>query len=100
MAAFKYFSDVGSSTTELTRCYGLDNAKFAAQFPLIAGKRYDSFSRRVGFSPDGVLMPVTRIVEFKANPSRHKCDDRCLNASGRIMRCECSCGGVNHGKGG
>jgi hypothetical protein len=43
---------------------------------------------------------VTREVEYKQNASRHVCDDRCVNASGRIMKCECSCGGKNHGKGG
>jgi hypothetical protein len=30
---------------------------------------------------------------------KHKCDDRCINATGRVMKCECSCGGKNHGKG-
>lgn len=42
---------------------------------------------------------VERTVEYKTNPSRHECDDRCVNATGRIMKCECSCGGKNHGKG-
>jgi len=40
-----------------------------------------------------------RKIEYKANPSRHECDDRCINATGRVMRCECSCGGKNHGRG-
>lgn len=43
--------------------------------------------------------PVERTVEYKSNPSRHECDDRCVNATGRIMKCECACGGKNHGKG-
>jgi len=42
---------------------------------------------------------VTRSIEMKANPSRHECDDRCLYATGRTMKCECSCGGKNHGRG-
>ena len=42
---------------------------------------------------------VTRIIEYKPNPSRHACDARCLNATGKVMRCECSCGGKNHGRG-
>ena len=41
----------------------------------------------------------TRVVERKRNPSLHECDARCLNATGRTMQCECSCGGKNHGKG-
>jgi hypothetical protein len=42
---------------------------------------------------------TTRKVEYKAFASKHVCDDRCINATGRIMKCECSCGGKNHGKG-
>ncbi len=42
---------------------------------------------------------ATRVVQFKSNPSRHECDARCMNATGRTMQCECSCGGKNHGKG-
>lgn len=42
---------------------------------------------------------ITRKVVMKSNPSRHDCDARCYNASGRTMNCECSCGGKNHGKG-
>lgn len=43
--------------------------------------------------------PVTRTVEYKSNPSKHICDARCVNATGRVMKCECSCGGKNHGRG-
>lgn len=42
---------------------------------------------------------ITRTVQMKASPSRHDCDARCFNATGRTMNCECACGGVNHGKG-
>lgn len=42
---------------------------------------------------------ITRTVEMKSSPSRHECDARCMNASGRAMNCECACGGANHGKG-
>jgi hypothetical protein len=41
---------------------------------------------------------IIRAVDYKRNPSRHNCDNRCMNAAGRFMNCECSCGGVNHGK--
>ena len=44
-------------------------------------------------------VPADRIVNYKANPSRHDCDARCFNATGRVMNCECSCGGKNHGRG-
>jgi hypothetical protein len=42
---------------------------------------------------------VERSIRYKSNPSRHECDARCVNATGRVMNCECSCGGKNHGKG-
>lgn len=42
---------------------------------------------------------VERTIEYKSNPLKHVCDARCINATGRIMKCECSCGGKNHGKG-
>jgi hypothetical protein len=42
-------------------------------------------------------VPVQRSVNYKKNPSKHECDARCMNASGRTMNCECSCGGKNHG---
>lgn len=42
---------------------------------------------------------ITRTIVMKAGPSRHECDARCVNASGRTMNCECACGGENHGKG-
>jgi hypothetical protein len=40
-----------------------------------------------------------REIEYRAFASKHTCDDRCINATGRVMKCECSCGGKNHGKG-
>lgn len=42
---------------------------------------------------------VERRVQYKSNPSRHECDARCMNATGRTMQCECACGGKNHGRG-
>jgi hypothetical protein len=42
---------------------------------------------------------IERVVDYRAFASKHVCDDRCINATGKIMRCECSCGGKNHGKG-
>lgn len=108
MASIKYFN----GTTELTRVRAMDNAEFAKQFPGAKGRRYDGYSMQVG-SPvghpsvfvagqgwnHGPLSPVERIVTFKSHPSRHECDARCMNATGRTMQCECSCGGENHGRG-
>lgn len=38
-----------------------------------------------------------RQVQFKANPSLHRCSPRCSNAKGH--QCECACWGKNHGRG-
>ena len=92
MTTFKYFS----GTTEVSFYGSIRNAEFAALFPGVRGKRSDSFSMLVG-RLNGQLAPVTRIIEYKSNPSLHKCDGRCLHAKGRT--CECSCGGRNHGAG-
>jgi hypothetical protein len=88
----KYFS----GDVELTGVFGLGNEKFFA----IGGQRskanwFDSFHRLAGKSPTGELLPVTRKIFYKKNPSLHKCDARCQNAKGGI--CECSCGGKYHG---
>lgn len=54
---------------------------------------------RFGFhAPTQTWIKIERVVEFKSNPSRHECDARCTHATGKIMRCECSCGGKNHGR--
>lgn len=94
MATIKYFS----GTTELTGVHGIDTAKFLS----IGGvkskhNRYDSFNRKVGHPKSGpdAILPVTRMIEYKSNPSLHKCDARCQNATGHV--CECSCGGEFHG---
>ena len=100
MANMRYFSDFNGATVELAGMYGMDNAKFAEAFPGIKGRRSDSFARWVGkVAGSATVYPVTRVVEFKSNPSRHECDSRCMNATGKIMRCECQCGGKNHGRG-
>jgi hypothetical protein len=70
-----------------------------------------SFNNGVGFGIDPANPPtwngkqwvgyvkVERSIRYHSNPSKHECDARCINATGRVMNCECSCGGKNHGKG-
>ena len=104
MAKVKYFHDrADGETIDLVHVYGMKNADFAARFPGVTGRRYDSFTRLVGLPEggrgDNDALPVSRTVTYKSQPSRHKCDSRCLHAKGRTMNCECSCGGKNHGKG-
>jgi len=88
-----------SGTTPLSNVTDMSNNVFASIGGVRSKHNYSgSFSRRVGVGEvDGLLatLPVTRVIFRKANPSNHKCDARCLNATGQ--QCECSCGGKNHG---
>ena len=108
MANFKYFADLNGGAVELENLRELPNAKFAELFPGVKGKRFDSYGMLVGYAvsdktciASGLrrMLPVTRTVEYKRFPSKHECDARCINATGRVMKCECACGGKNHGRG-
>ena len=93
MATYKYFS----GTQQVTSPHYLKNERFARAFPGLRGVRVDGYSKWVAHPAQGpdAIVPVTRIIEYKNNPSLHKCDARCQHAKGRT--CECSCGGANHG---
>ena len=93
IAAVKYFH----GRQLLLHPYAIHDKTFAEKFPGVKGRRCDSFTKWVGKDAAGELRPVDRIIEYKRNPSLHKCDGRCLHAKGR--QCECSCGGANHGAG-
>lgn len=103
MANIKYFSDTTGEATELKFVTAMDNKEFAARFPGVKGLRYDGFSMLVGHTTgyranlEGFL-PVTRKIEYKAFPSRHECNAKCLNGK-HNGTCECQCGGKNHGAG-
>lgn len=94
MATFKYFADINGQAVEL-----VDRSVH------YVGR--DAFGTPVGFTPvfvqgqgwDRGYVKATRKVQMKSNPSKHVCDSRCMNATGRTMQCECSCGGKNHGRG-
>lgn len=91
---YKYFSG-----DKEVKYYGImRNAEFAENFPGIKPHKscwYDSFSKMIALDSEKQIVPVTRIIRYKKNPSLHKCDSRCMNATGN--NCECSCGGANHG---
>lgn len=96
MATFKYFY----RGTELVHPRSLDNKAFWGKFGFPRrGVSYDGYSKWIGFVPgatfDRDAVPVDRIIEYKQNPSLHKCDARCQHAKGRM--CECACGGRFHG---
>jgi hypothetical protein len=54
-------------------------------------------SHFTGMTADGVTLQCARKIDYKKNPSLHKCGDKCRNAKG--PNCECACGGHNHGAG-
>jgi hypothetical protein len=47
---------------------------------------------------DGQWMTISRVIERKSNPSMHECSAKCVGGSIH-GRCECRCGGKNHGIG-
>lgn len=98
MADMRYFTEIDGQAVRLAGITHIPNAEFAALFPGVKGRRADSFSRWVGWlEGERELRPLLRSIEYKRNPSLHKCDARCRHAKGHS--CECSCGGANHGRG-
>jgi hypothetical protein len=86
MANFRYFAEHNGETVQLTNVQHDGHVSGAAH-------------HFTGRAPDGTVLRCTRMVEYKSQPSRHQCDARCIHATGKVMRCECSCGGKNHGRG-
>jgi hypothetical protein len=84
MANFRYFVDRADGTT--------------IQLDKVAHNGSTSTKAHTFFGYiDGEKVTVSRAIERKSFPSNHVCDARCQNAKG--FKCECSCGGKNHGKG-
>lgn len=86
MANFKYFAECGGQAVQLMHVYHNGNGTKAKDFRgtcPTCNQRHDA----------------VRVIEYKAFARKHECDARCLNATGRVMKCECSCGGKNHGRG-
>jgi orotidine-5'-phosphate decarboxylase len=99
MTTFRYFADLDGQTIELTSAgyvESISRKEMATLFPGVKAKSYDSLAVQAK-RHNGQLLPISRAIEFKKNPSFHKCDDRCLHAKGH--KCECACGGKNHGRG-
>lgn len=106
MANVKYYN----KDTLLTQIQAMDRTEFQKRFPGVVGRKADSYSFYVGQPVDikpvwhpelkwsAGLVPVERVITYKSQPSRHECDARCMNATGRTMQCECACGGKNHGR--
>lgn len=99
MAQLRHFSDLNGNTVRLDFVTAMPNDKFRAQWPNVKGLRYDGYQMWVG-RQTGVkdYLPVTRRIDMKSNPSKHECNAKCLNGA-HNGRCECKCGGMNHGRG-
>lgn len=94
MGQVHYFSGLQKLVTGFS---AMPKADFAAKFPGVKGVKFDGYQMQVAKNEAGEVLPVTRVIFRKANPSNHKCDARCRHAKGG--NCECSCGGQFHGAG-
>ncbi len=97
--ATRYFCDVEGQAHDVFGCWPMKNAEFSARFPGIKGKAYDSFSCMVGSATPLIgseILPITRFVHYKGNPSLHECNAKCKGGKCGGT-CECRCGGKNHG---
>ena len=84
MALFRYFADLDGTTVQLSNVYHDGHISTrAAHF--------------IGTAPDGSKMNATRKIERKSNPSKPQV--RCALPGTTGFKCECSCGGKNHGAG-
>ena len=99
MANIKKFSDYTGVAIELAYATSVPNNEFSAKFPGVIGIRWDGYQMWVGReTPTSPYLPVTRMIEYKTQPSRHECNAKCLNGKHTGV-CECKCGGKNHGAG-
>lgn len=85
MATFRYFAECQGAAVQLQNVFHDGHVSSHA-------------SHFFGRCPTcGEQHQVARKIERPSMPSQHECDGRCMSARG--FRCECSCGGKNHGRG-
>lgn len=90
----RYFDE---NKNEITHIRPMKNAEVQKRFGRVYGLRYDSFNIVVSCDPEPRI--AVRKVDYKTRaPSLHKCNAKCLNGKPG-GKCECSCGGKNHGAG-
>jgi len=82
MADIRYFAEINGTQVRLTNVWHDGHISTKA-------------NHFTGITSDGLRVQASRRIEFKSNPTLHKCDARCTTAKG--FKCECSCGGKNHG---
>lgn len=84
---FKYFSECSGQAVELSNIQHDGHVSAAPKH--FSGKCEACGERHA----------ASRAIQYKAQPSRHECNAKCMNGSMRGV-CECGCGGKNHGVGG
>lgn len=94
---FAYFADLPDGTCLEWRD-STERRPYPQRSRMIPARVVHRDGATFGWTESGYVR-VTRRVELKATPSRHQCDSRCMHATGRTMKCECACGGRNHGRG-
>ena len=97
MANMKNFSDYTGEPVELRSLTMISNKAFQETFAGVKGRRCDSYTMWVGHDSNGVMLPVTRMITYKSQPSLHECNAKCMNGKCNGT-CECRCGGKNHGR--
>lgn len=107
MATMKAFTRCHGEVIELTNTYycpeqyaATELSKYDGQERFVKvvsarGPGYIRYDFLGGLCPCGKRHFAERLVQRPAYPSNHKCDGRCMSARG--PKCECSCGGKNHG---
>lgn len=72
--------------------------EFAARMEWIAAQPVETYVRTIVTTSAGVLCCGKSVVmaKVRGTVTDHECDARCIAATG--PRCECSCGGENHGR--
>jgi hypothetical protein len=98
MANIKHFSDANGTSELFTKVCAITKARFEFLFP----NGFSGVLRNmvgdyiVGIEQDGTARPINRAITYKANPSKHECNHKCMSGHKNGV-CECSCGGKNHG---
>lgn len=91
MAKIKYFN----GDEELGNAFSVSKDRFLQAGGVPSKTNRDGCNFWMAYPLVGGPVPVTRKIEYKSNPSKHKCSAKCLSAKGHV--CECECGGKNHG---
>lgn len=95
MATYKYFANCGGEQVELLDVHYNPQQFFGVISGNLRWLKKKPYRMAGRCEKCGWLHVAQREIEWKKDPSLHRCDGRCMSAKG--FSCECSCGGKNHG---